>query len=154
MTDGSRIFKNENILSTDYLPDILPHREGQIQQLADTLTSISKGGRRNIFICGAPGIGKTVSTNFVFREFENHSGIKTIYINCWNYNTSISVLTKVASDLGAFVQRRGWAKDEIMGRLIEKLERGKMSLMICLDEVDQLVRKDQGVLYDLLSLTR
>ena len=152
LSDDSRIFKNEDVLSTDYLPDILPHREGQVQQLADSLESISRGKKRNIFICGAPGIGKTASANFVFREFENHSGIKTIYINCWNYNTSIAVLTKIALEFGAFVQRRGWARDEIMSRLIEALQKSRKSLVVCLDEVDQLVRKDQGVLYDLLGL--
>ncbi len=153
--EESKIFKNEEVLSPEYLPDILPHRENQIKQLADNLLPASKGRKpQNTFISGSPGIGKTASAKFVFREFENYSGIKTIYMNCWDYNTSNSVLTKIVSDFGMFVQRRGWAKDEIISRLIEALEKSKKSLLVCLDEVDQLVYKDQKVLYDLLRLNQ
>lgn len=152
-SEGLRIFKNEDILSTDYLPDILPHRENQIKQLAYLLETAERGGKsQNIFIFGSPGIGKTVSVKFVFREFENYSGVKTIYINCWDYNTSTSILSEIVSGMGMFVQRRGWAKDEIMSRLLESLNKSKKALMICLDEVDQLIFKDQKILYDLVNL--
>ncbi len=153
--EESKIFKNEEVLSPEYLPDMLPHREQQIKQLADNLLPASKGRKpQNTFIFGSPGIGKTASARYVFREFEDYSGIKTIYINCWDYNTSLAVLTKIVSDLGMFVQRRGWAKDEIISRLIEALEKLKKALVVCLDEVDQLVYKDQKVLYDLLRLNQ
>lgn len=153
--EQSRIFKNEEILSPEYLPDMLPYRENQIRQLADNLLPASKGRNpQNTFIFGSPGIGKTAVSKYVFREFEEYSGIKTIYMNCWDYNTSLSVLAKVVSSLGVFVQRRGWAKDEVVSRLTEALEKSKKSLLICLDEVDQLVYKDQKVLYDLLRLNQ
>jgi len=149
------IFKSEEVLSSEYLPDILPHRESQIKQLADNLLPASKGRNpQNTFIFGSPGIGKTAVSKYVFREFEDYSGIKTIYMNCWNYNTSLSILTKIVSDFGMFVQRRGWAKDEIISRLTEALEKSKKSLLICLDEVDQLIYKDQKVLYDLLRMNQ
>ncbi len=153
--EESKIFKNEEVISPEYLPDMLPHREQQIKQLADNLLPASRGRKpQNIFIFGSPGIGKTVVSKYVFREFENYSGIKTIYMNCWDYNTSLAVLTKIVSDFGMFVQRRGWAKDEIIARLTEALEKSKKSLLICLDEVDQLIYKDQKVLYDLLRLNQ
>lgn len=149
------IFKSEEVLSPEYLPDILPHRENQIKQLADNLLPASKGRRpQNTFVFGAPGIGKTAVSKYAFREFEDYSGIKTIYMNCWDYNTSLSILTKIVSDFGMFVQRRGWAKDEVISRLTEALEKSKKSLLICLDEVDQLLYKDQKVLYDLLRLNQ
>ncbi len=151
--EESRIFKNEDALSIEYIPSILPHRESQVQQLANLL-EIADSGRKpqNIFICGPPGIGKTASTKFVFKEFENYSGVKTIYINCWDHNTSTSILAEIVSSMGMFVQRRGWAKDEIVSRLIEACNKSKKSIMICLDEVDQLISKDQKVLYDIVSL--
>lgn len=153
--EESKIFKNEEVLSPEYLPEMLPHRESQIKQLADNLLPASKGRKpQNTFIFGSPGIGKTVVSKYVFREFENFTGIKTIYINCWDYNTSLSILTKIVSDFGMFVQRRGWAKDEIISRLTEALEKSKKSLLVCLDEVDQLVYKDQKVLYDLLRMNQ
>ncbi len=153
--EQSKIFKNEETLSPEYLPEMLPHREQQIKQLADNLLPASKGRKpQNTFIFGTPGIGKTVTAKYVFREFEEYSGIKTIYMNCWDYNTSPAVLTKIVSDFGMFIQRRGWAKDEIVARLTEALEKSKKALLVCLDEVDQLVYKDQKVLYDLLRLNQ
>ena len=83
MYPESTIFKNEEILSPEYLPDLLPHRENQIKQIADNLLPASKGRRpQNTFLFGSPGIGKTHAARYVFREFENFSGIKTVYINC------------------------------------------------------------------------
>ncbi|MBI2005405.1 MAG: AAA family ATPase [Candidatus Aenigmarchaeota archaeon] len=153
--EQSKIFKNEEILSPEYLPDMLPHRENQIKQLADNLLPASKGRKpQNTLIFGSSGIGKTATAKCVFREFEEYSGIKTVYLNCWDYNTSLAVLTKIVSEFGMFVQRRGWAKDEIISRLTEALEKSKKSLLVCLDEVDQLVYKDQKVLYDLLRLNQ
>lgn len=147
----STIFKNEKILSPDYLPEMLPHREHQIKQVADNLLPASKGRQpQNTFLFGPPGIGKTVSIKSVFRQFEEFSGIKTIYINCWDYKTATAVLSKIVIDLGYPVQRRGWAKDEIFSRLIEVLNKLNKSLIICLDEVDQL---EEEALYDLLRLT-
>jgi cell division control protein 6 len=151
----SEVFKNEEILSAEYLPDMLPHREQQIKELADNL--LPAGERRkpqNTFIFGAPGIGKTASIKFVFREFENYSGIKTIYLNCWDFNTTLSILSEITISFGMPIPRRGWAKDEIISRLTEVLRKSKRGLIVCLDEVDQLVRKDPKVLYDLLRINQ
>jgi Cdc6-like AAA superfamily ATPase len=52
------------------------------------------------------------------------------------------------------VVRRGIGKDEILSRLREVIEKSKKGLIICLDEVDQLVRKDQSVLYDLSRMNQ
>ena len=154
-SNESNIFKNEDFLSFEYLPEMLPHRETQIKELANNLLPASKGKKpQNTFICGAPGIGKTAVAKFVFREFENYSGIKTIYLNCWDFNTSIAVLSEITIRLGMPVGRRGLAKDEILSRLIEVLGKSRKGLIVCLDEVDQLVRKDQSVLYDLSRINQ
>ena len=146
----STIFKNEEMLSPDHLPELLPHREQQIKQIANNLLPASKGRQpQNTFVFGSPGIGKTASIKYVFREFESYSGIKTIYINCWDYKTAVAVLSKTAIELGYPVQRRGWGKDEIFDKLIEVLNKINKGLIICLDEVDQL---EQEALYDLLRL--
>jgi len=151
----SRIFKNEEILSAEYLPDILPFRENQIQALANNLLPASKGRKpQNTFIFGSPGIGKTASIKFAFREFEEYSGIKTIYLNCWDYNTAISVLSKITLEMGLFVQRRGLGKDEIVEKFIESCKKNGKGIVVCLDEVDQLVYKDPNALYDLLRINQ
>jgi len=146
----SRIFKNENVLLPEYLPPVLPHRENEIKQLAQNLLPASEGRKpQNTFIFGPPGTGKTASIKFVFREFEDYSGIKTVYINCWDFRTSCAVFSKTILDLGFMVQRKGWAKDEILMRFVEIFKKLNKGLIICLDEADQL---EQEVLYDFLRI--
>lgn len=154
MLEESRIFKNEQILNPEYLPELLPHREHQVERIANNLTPASKGRKpQNMFIFGGPGIGKTVSAKFVFRKFEEFSDrAKTIYINTWDYNSSHAILVKLIVELGFFVQRRGTSKDEVLERLIEALKKSNKSIIICLDEIDQLIKKDEKALYDLLRL--
>jgi cell division control protein 6 len=90
--------------------------------------------------------------SFQFQEFSER--VKTIYINTWDYKTSNAILAKLVLDLGFFVQRRGLSKDEVMERLIEALKKSKQSIIVCLDEVDQLIKKDEKALYDLLRLNQ
>lgn len=154
----SRIFKSEEVLLPDYMPEMLPHRESQIKQLANNLLPASKSRKpQNTFLFGPPGIGKTAATKFVFREFENYSErVRTIYVNCWDYKTTHALLTKIAIELGAFVQRRGrgLGKDEVLEKLIEVCRKKNKALIVCLDEVDQLIFSDQAVLYDLLRINQ
>lgn len=156
MLEESRIFKDEQVLNPEYLPELLPHRETQIQQIANNLSPASQGrSPQNMFIFGKPGLGKTASIKFVFRQFEEYSDrVKTVYINTWDYNTSHAILTKLVLDLEFFVQRRGLSKDEIIERLVEALKKTKKSLIVCLDEVDQLIKKDEFALYDILRLNQ
>jgi len=149
-------WKNEEALSTEYLPKLLPHREGEIKLIAKNLLPASRMGKpQNMFIFGPPGIGKTAVVRFVFRDFEEYSErIKTVYLNCWDYNTAPSVLSKLVIELGFFIPRRGISKDEIKERLVEALKKLKKALIICLDEVDQLVKRDPSVLYDLSRLNQ
>lgn len=150
----SKIFKNEEILSPEYLPEQLPHRENQIKQLANNLLPASKGRKpQNTFIFGPPGTGKTAVVKYVFREFEEFSErVKTVYLNCWDFKTAHAILSEIAISLGILAQRRGWAKDEILRRLIEGLSKTNKSLIVCLDEVDRL--EEQETLYDLLRINQ
>ena len=155
MLEESRIIKNEQALSTEYVPEFLPHRENQIQEIARNLNpAVIERKPQNMFIIGPPGIGKTASTKFVFRQFQEYSGIQPIYINTWHYNTSAALLIKIILDFGYFIPRRGLSKDEIVEKLVEILKKTKKGLVVCLDEVDQLVKKDESGLYDLLRLNQ
>ena len=148
----SKIFKKESLLSPDYLPEMIPFRESKIKQLADNLSPASSNRKpQNTFLFGSPGIGKTASVKFVFREFENFARIKTIYVNCWDYKTAHAVLAKIALEMGAFVQRKGIGKDEVLEKVIETCKKTNKGVVICLDEVDQLERE---ALYDLLRINQ
>jgi archaeal cell division control protein 6 len=149
----SGVFKDEDALSTEYMPEMMPHRENDIQLVASNIAPAAKGKKpQNTFIFGPPGIGKTAAVKHVFKEFEDFSErVRCIYINCWDYKTPTALLTQLIIDLGVFVQRRGWSRDEIIGKLTEFLNKSGKALIVCLDEVDQL---DPDALYDLLRINQ
>jgi len=149
----SSVFKREEVLLTEYVPTMLPHRETQIKEIARNLRPAASSRKpQNTFLFGPPGIGKTAVVKHVFREFEEYSDhVRCVYINCWNFRTATALLTELVIDLGFFVQRRGWSKDEIIGKLTEAINKCAKGMIICLDEVDQL---DLSALYDLLRINQ
>jgi cell division control protein 6 len=152
----SKIFKNEEVLSPEYLPELLPHREDKIKLLANNILPASQGRKpQNTFIYGPPGIGKTAVVKFVFREFEKYSeSVKTIYINCWDYKTSHAILTKIVLDCGGFVPRRGISKDEVLEKFFEIANKTSKGFVVCLDETDRILPEGQDILYDLLRINQ
>lgn len=147
------VFKNESMLSTEYLPAELPHREGEIRQLAHNIMPASRGKQpQNTFLYGPPGVGKTAVVKYVFREFENYSDrVRCVYINCWDFKSATAVLSELAYQIGAFVQRHGWSKDEVIKRFVETVKKSKKAIVVCLDEVDQLRME---ALYDLVRINQ
>lgn len=146
------VFRNEEMLSPEYLPQQFPHREGQIKALADTIKPALHGRRpHNTFVFGPPGVGKTAVVKYVFKELEEFERVAPIYINCWEYNTRHAVLSRVLNTLGGFAPRRGVATDEIFEHLVSHLGQKKVVPVIALDEVDQLIANDGSQLfYDIL----
>lgn len=149
----SSVFSREEVLLTEYMPRLLPHRENQIKEIARNLLPAANGRKpQNTFLFGPPGIGKTAVVKHIFREFEEYSEhVRCVYINCWDFRTTTALLTQLVIELGLFVQRRGWSKDEIIGKLVEAIRSRTKALIVCLDEVDQL---DLSALYDLLRINQ
>lgn len=147
---SNSIIKDELPLTEAFIPTRMFHRDGQKQEIADTLKPASLGRTpRNIFLYGGSGVGKTSLIKWIFTEFEKFtSKAKCIYVNCWKRPTTHSVLNEVLTTLGIFTNLR-----ESTTRQLESLENyvkkyGK-KLIIALDEIDQMQEKE--ILY---SLTR
>jgi cell division control protein 6 len=79
------LFKNELALDYSFLPKLLPHRENQQKYLATCIKPLLMGKNgRNLFVYGAPGIGKTAALRFILNELEEETEeVIPIYINCW-----------------------------------------------------------------------
>jgi len=148
------IFKDERVLMPDYLPEVMPHREEQIKEIAYSLRGAAEGKRsENMLIIGSSGTGKTSSVKYVFKQLQEYSQrVVPIYINCWEFSTRHSILSNIAYSLGEFIPRRGISTDEIIERIAEVLKKEKKTLVIALDEVDRLFAsqyEEEKVLYDL-----
>lgn len=66
------IFKGDrDILRPSYIPDSLPHRDMQIDQLASIMATALRGGRpSNVLIFGKTGTGKTAAVRFLEKEIK------------------------------------------------------------------------------------
>lgn len=144
------IFRNKDVLSTNFHPEDILHREDQINELASILAPCLKGNDpSNVFIYGTVGTGKTLVTKHVCDELLNVSessskDLEVLYINCKMRkvaDTEYRLSAKLARELGAEVPSTGLPTDAVYDRFFKALEKKNGVVIIVLDEIDALVRK-------------
>jgi cell division control protein 6 len=87
---GKTVFKNREVLRSTYIPEVLPHRESQINHLASILVSALKNETpSNIFIYGKTGTGKTAVVKLIGKELEQKA--KEITENFKDLVTDITI---------------------------------------------------------------
>ena len=156
--------EHRDALYPGYLPDELPHREKEIDRLAEILVTALEGEKpSNVLIFGKTGTGKTAVVQFVGRELDGavkvygKSKIKYIYINCETVDTPYSVLQNIGNN---FIEKweekipfTGWPIDKIFTTTKEYIDRWGGVVIIVLDEIDKLVSKSgDDILYKLAHL--
>ncbi|MEM0127710.1 MAG: AAA family ATPase [Thermoplasmatales archaeon] len=151
-------------LEPGFLPDRLPHREQETEQLARILSpSLLNNRPSNVIIFGKPGVGKTSVVRFVENEMvkATESSIKTnvkiVDINCGIVDNSYGVLLSVGEGIRDKWEEKlpftGWPLDRLYNAVLEKIRALNGIVIISLDEVDRLVKKNgDAVLYQLLRL--
>jgi len=154
---SSNIFINKEVLRHSYVPDILPHREGKIEEMASILVPALKGETpSNVFIYGKTGTGKTAVTRYVGKQLsrkgrELNRTTHFIYINGEIVDTQYRVLQNISNhfieDWSERIPFTGWPTDEVYAKLVRRIDKTKGVVVIVLDEVDKL--KGDEVLYTL-----
>jgi archaeal cell division control protein 6 len=142
--DNESLFINEQALDYDYVPKEIPHRENQQHYIAEVIKPLfQKKSGRNLFITGAPGIGKTVAVKHVLRELEEKTDdIFAVYVNCWKKDTSYKILLDICGQLNyKWVHNK--RTDELM-KIVSDIV-NKKSVVVVLDEVDRV--KELDILY-------
>jgi len=141
------------------MPEILPHREREINDLAPVLAPALRGETpSNVFIYGKTGTGKTAVAKFIGKELlkkgeETGQHVNFIYINCEIVDTQYRLLQNIANHfIDKWADRipfTGWPTDEVYSKLRQRIDDSGGVTIIVLDEVDKL--KGDEALY---SLTR
>ncbi|HIQ29673.1 MAG TPA: AAA family ATPase [Candidatus Caldiarchaeum subterraneum] len=156
LDSGVRIIKNRDVLRADYIPDSLPHRAEHIRRMGEILAPCIIGGRpSNLFIYGKTGTGKTAVAKHVFRRFSEeaerrNARVKFIYINCRIAGTEYRILSEMCYSLGVKIPFTGLSKAEVFNRLKKALSDFGGLLVVCLDEIDMLVKSfGDDLLYEL-----
>ena len=138
------LFKDRRVLYPDFVPDVLPFREEELSELVFCLKPASIGRKpTNVFVHGKPSTGKTVTLKYVLNELSEYSNrVKGIYINCFEYTSKQSILTKIANSLGVAVPTRGVSSQEVFSRIIAVMKTTKVIPIIVFDEAEQLLKDD------------
>lgn len=154
------VFSDKQVLTDQYIPSTILHREDKINQLAATTAPALRGEKiSNIFIFGTVGTGKSVSVKYVMSELEKNSdSVKVIYVNCKMKkvsDTEYRLLAEMARELGCNVPSTGLPTDEIYKIFFDAVDSRNQSLILILDEIDALVHKTgDEILYNLTRINQ
>ena len=142
------LFRNEAALEYEFLPKLLPYREYQQKYVANCIKPLlQERNGRNVFIFGAPGIGKTAAMRHILRELDDESDeVVPVYINCWQKNTTFKIILEMCDALG-YKLTHNKKTDELFG--IVKGILNKNAVVFVFDEVDKL--EDFDFLYMILE---
>ncbi|MCH1541362.1 MAG: orc1/cdc6 family replication initiation protein [Candidatus Poseidonia sp.] len=158
------LFKNKEILRHDHLPNHLPHRTNEVEEISYNLWEALKGHiPSNMTLYGVTGAGKTAVTDYVCRHLrlkgENIGRlVNTTIVNCRQIDTQYRVLSSIGNSLLEEyeideIPFTGWPTDRVLNELIRRMDRRGGVFIIVLDEIDHLVRKaGDDLLYNLTSL--
>lgn len=144
------LFKDKQVLQSNYTPENIPHRDEQIENVASILAPALLGNKTsNLFIYGATGTGKTLSIQHVTNELSKRASENNIlrieYINCKLKkvaDTEYRILAELIRKLGGSVPATGLPTDQVYLKFLDILENNKEKLLILiLDEIDQAVKK-------------
>ncbi|XP_002733203.1 cell division control protein 6 homolog [Saccoglossus kowalevskii] len=133
------------------MPENLLCREKETVAITNFLrTHVGKSKPGSLYISGAPGTGKTASLMQIISnnksEMEN---TKVIFVNCMSLQHSNAIYRKVISELTHSSQKCS-SKDSAK-YLEKKLTSPGKTVLLILDEIDQLDSRNQEVLYTMFE---
>lgn len=152
------IISDAEKLSFDYVPDVLVHREKEMQHLFSIFRAIvdSNSGQR-AFLTGNVGTGKSVLSKRFCLDFQDWAAekghpIEFAIVNCRARTTPAAVLLKILERFDPHFPDRGFSITEMLEILRKHVDKRKVHLIVVLDEVNVLVKKSGTDL--LYALTR
>jgi len=155
------LFTNKHMLQSTYSPDLILHRNDQIQQIASILgPSLRLEKPSNLFVYGKTGVGKTLSIKYTATQMSNVAKkedipLKIFYINCKLRkvaDTEYRLIAQLVRELGKDIPPTGLPTEEVYNIFFNIIDKEKQLFILILDEIDQLVKKAGDEL--LYNLTR
>lgn len=156
------LFLDKKALQSSFIPETINHRDKQIKQIANILApSLKLEKPSNLFIYGKTGSGKTLTIKHIINEIlektkQNNMPLNMIYINCKLKriaDTEYRLIAQLARELGKAIPSTGLPTDEVYKIFFNTLDKEKQTVLIILDEIDQLIKKTgDGILYNLVRI--
>uniref|UniRef100_A0A4W5S1J7 Cell division control protein n=1 Tax=Hucho hucho TaxID=62062 RepID=A0A4W5S1J7_9TELE len=128
------------------VPERLLSREAERSSIRSFLEDKAlKASPASLYISGAPGTGKTACLNCVLQEMKDElKEIQTVVFNCMALRSSHTIFPLLAEKLGA----SGGHTDTKLQKLLTSTG---PTVLLVLDEMDQLDSKAQDVLYTIFE---
>lgn len=149
MTGKETIIEDARVLTADYLPNKLVHREGERGEIARNLKPVLEDEKpRNMLLYGAPGTGKTAMARYVVKELKKEKFVQSSYVNCFSQKSTFEVFYELL-DEKITTPREGTSTQQVIQKFEEKTR--KNPTVVILDELDQL--NEDETLYELSRFT-
>ena len=156
------LFKNKKVFQPNFIPDELVHRDAQQKQIASILAPGLKNQKpSNLFIYGKTGAGKTITVKYVaqkMNELAEQRGLslKIIYVNCKLKkvaDTEYRLIARLAKEFGKELPATGLPTDEVYNIFYSAIDKTPQTIIIILDEIDQLlIKTGDELLYNLVRI--
>ncbi|MFX1568992.1 MAG: Cdc6/Cdc18 family protein [Promethearchaeota archaeon] len=154
------LFIDERFFNANYPVEII-HRSDELNELLFSYQNLilkpesSKGINR--FVVGRNGVGKTATIRFFCEDFiekalDYNVNLKYIHISCKREQTWYKILITIIRNFEPRFPSRGHAPQEILDLLEDYLITHNLHLLIVLDDLDYLLKKDCTTLYCLTRI--
>jgi cell division control protein 6 len=144
------LFKNPEVFDVDYLPEVILHRETQLNHLAMNLKPAIRGSAPVNTICiGPPATGKTTAVKTILKELSEYC--KVAYVNCRNSDTKFQIFSHIYREISGITVQRGLSFHRLYSKLMERLE--NEVIVVALDDFNYVFdeREVNETLYALLK---
>jgi len=130
------IFKDESVFDPEYLPEVLLHRDRQLDSIAVNLRPAIKGRSPIHTVCiGPPATGKTSCVRFILNKLRDFD-VKSVYIRCPIHRTEYNIVSRIYEvGCGRLAPQKGVPIPSMLSKISNSLEN---PIVVVLDDINFL----------------
>nr|XP_019558648.2 cell division control protein 6 homolog [Aedes albopictus] len=128
----------------------LPERERETEQLANFVEGVlASGSSGSVYISGPPGTGKTATLTRIISDAKLGQKLRMVYVNCTSIGAAGGIYKKICEGLN--ITAGGTTEKAHLAAVEAFLKKKHKTVMLVLDEIDQLASSKQTVLYNIFE---